>query len=65
MRGISAGVAATVLPQAAFPKAEERDDCRVHATRLAEAMMAKHGGYWRVSIDNNFVLISKSMVSLS
>lgn len=60
LRGFSAGVAATVIPTGAIAK---KEDCWKHAANLAEAMKTEHGGVWRISIDKNFVLISKSLVS--
>lgn len=62
LRGFSAGVAATVIPTGANAKKEDTD-CWKHAANLAEAMKTEHGGVWRISIDKNFVLISKSLVS--
>jgi hypothetical protein len=61
---MSAGVATAVLPDRADAKAHV-DDCRRHAESLAEAMKTEHGGAWRISMDKDFVLISKTRVSPS
>lgn len=65
LKGFSAGVAATVLPAGAIAETEDINDCRRHARKLADAMKTKHGGIWRISIDKDFVLISKTLVSPS
>ena len=65
LRGFSAGVAAAVLPQGAIAETEDINNCRHYANSLAEAMKTKHGGVWRISIDKDFVLISKTLVSPS
>lgn len=61
---MSAGVATAVLPDSADAKVHV-DDCRRHAESLAEAMKTEHGGAWRISIDKDFVLVSKQLVSPS
>lgn len=65
LRGMSAGVAMAVVPSRAVADTEGIDKCRFHATGLAEAMRTEHGGVWRISIDKDFVLISKQLVSPS
>jgi len=63
LRGFSAGMAATVVPAVAVAK--KSDDCWKHAANLAEAMKTEHGGVWRISIDKDFVLVAKQLVSPS
>lgn len=65
LRGFSAGVAAAAIPASAIAETEDIYNCRHHANNLAEAMKTKHGGVWRISIDKDFVLISKTLVSPS
>jgi hypothetical protein len=61
---MSAGVATAVLPVAADAETEGIS-CHQYAGKIADAMTAEHGGIWRVSIGNDFVLISKQLVSPS
>lgn len=59
--GMSAAAATAVLP--AISSAESgRDECDLHAEKLAEAMKAKHGGDWAVNIkpEYGFVVIVKA-----
>lgn len=62
LRGFSASMAASVVPAVAVAKIEDADAWK-HAANLAEAMKTEHGGVWRISIDKDFVLISKQRVS--
>lgn len=39
--------------------------CLLRAKQIGEAMRELHGGVWRISIDKDFVLISKQLVSPS
>lgn len=65
LRGITAGVASAVVPIRATADTEGIDQCLYHATKLAEVMRTEHGGIWRISVDKDFVLISKQLVSPS
>lgn len=64
LRGFSAGMAASVVPAAAAAKTEHADSWN-HAENLAAAMKTEHGGVWRISIDKDFALVSKQLVSPS
>lgn len=65
LRGITAGVAVAIVPSRTVADTEGINQCRFHATGLAEAMRTEHGGVWRISIGKDFVLISKQLVSPS
>jgi hypothetical protein len=65
LRGFSAGMAATVVPAVVVAKTKSADDAWKHAANLAEAMKTEHGGVWRISIDKDFVLVAKQLVSPS
>jgi hypothetical protein len=62
--GFSAGAAAAVVPAVVVAKEEDADTWK-HAANLAEAMKTEHGGVWRISIDKDFVLVAKQLVSPS
>ena len=62
-KGLSAGVAAAALPCRAMAETEDIIDCRQLAKNLAQAMGETHGGVWRITIDKDFVLISKRRLS--
>lgn len=65
LKGFSAGVAVAVMPSRAMAETEDINECRRHAKNLAAAMKTEHGGIWRISIDKDFVLISKQLVNPS
>lgn len=50
---------AGVLVPKAIPNARRDETIEVKAIDLAGAMRAKHGGEWRISLQADFVLISK------
>lgn len=62
LRGISAGVAAAVLPAVSSAETDEIDDCSLNAEKLAASMKAQYGGDWAVNIkpEYGFVVIVKS-----
>lgn len=65
-RTVLKGLTTTALCSFMKTKADARELdalCLLRAKQLGEAMKALHGGVWRVSIDKDFVLISKTLVS--
>jgi hypothetical protein len=66
-RTILKAISSVALCSLAVPKAADTRDldalCLQLAREMGETMSAKHGGVWRVSINENFVLISKSLVN--
>lgn len=62
LKGMSTAALCTLMNA----KADAKDLdalCLLRAKQLGEAMKELHGGVWRVSIDKDFVLISKTRVS--
>jgi len=58
--------AAALLPIIRPSAALAIDDlCLHHATQLALALKAKHGGAWKISIDHDFAMVTKIHVPVT
>jgi hypothetical protein len=60
LKTISAAAICSVVQGRAEASATE--DINLRARQIGEAMRELHGGVWRISIDKDFVLISKQLV---